>query len=99
MDSIYCEAAQDNYRKVKTENEVLKEKVDVLFKLGRSYINKSKQSTKFDDASHSTQDTATEEEIVIDDTGNYKKVFFHRGVHRSSRDIRQSERLDRGHNW
>ena len=51
-------AAQDNYRKVKTENEVLKEKVDVLFKLGRSYINKSKQSTKFDDASHSTQDTA-----------------------------------------
>ena len=34
--------ANDNYRVVKTENEVLKERVDVLFKLGRSYLNNSK---------------------------------------------------------
>lgn len=35
--------AHDNFRTVKAENEVLKEKVDVLFKLGRSYINNSKK--------------------------------------------------------
>ena len=34
--------AHDNYRTVKAENEELKEKVDVLFKLGRSYINNRK---------------------------------------------------------
>ena len=32
--------ANDKYRTVKAENEELKEKVDVLFKLGRSYINR-----------------------------------------------------------
>ena len=32
--------ANDNLRIAKAENEELKEKVDVLFKLGRSYINK-----------------------------------------------------------
>ena len=38
--------SEENYRKVKTENEVLKEKVDVLFKLGRSYINNATKDTK-----------------------------------------------------
>ena len=33
--------ANDKYRMVKAENEALKEKVDVLFKLGRSYINRN----------------------------------------------------------
>ena len=32
--------ANDKFRNVKAENEELKEKVDVLFKLGRSYINR-----------------------------------------------------------
>ena len=32
------------YRQAKADNEVLKEKVDVLFKLGRSYINRSEQN-------------------------------------------------------
>ena len=32
--------AHDKFRTVKAENEELKEKVDVLFKLGRSYINR-----------------------------------------------------------
>ena len=32
--------ANDKYRTVKAENEELKEKIDVLFKLGRSYINR-----------------------------------------------------------
>ena len=31
--------ATDMYAAAKAENEVLEEKVDVLFKLGRSYIN------------------------------------------------------------
>ena len=33
--------ANDNYVVVKSENEILKEKIDVLFKLGRSYLNNS----------------------------------------------------------
>ena len=32
--------ANDKFRTVKAENQELKEKVDVLFKLGRSYINR-----------------------------------------------------------
>ena len=35
--------ANDKFRNVKAENEELKEKVDVLFKLGRSYINKKER--------------------------------------------------------
>ena len=35
--------AKDKYRAVKAENEELKEKVDVIFKLGRSYINRRKK--------------------------------------------------------
>ena len=38
--------AYDNYTTIKAENEVLKEKVDVLFKLGKSYINNAKNSQK-----------------------------------------------------
>ena len=34
--------ANDKFREIKTENEELKEKVDILFKLGRAYINKKK---------------------------------------------------------
>jgi uncharacterized C2H2 Zn-finger protein len=36
--------ANDNYTVIKTENEVLKERVDILFKLGQSYIEKSNTS-------------------------------------------------------
>ena len=36
--------ANDRFRVVKAENEELKEKVDVLFKLGRSYINRKESS-------------------------------------------------------
>ena len=36
--------ANDNYVVAKAENEALKEKVDVLFKLGRSYINNTKKN-------------------------------------------------------
>ena len=41
--------ANDNFTVIKAENEVLKEKVDVLFKLGRSYLNnmqKPKEDSK-----------------------------------------------------
>ena len=50
--------ANDNYRVVKTENEVLKERVDVLFKLGRSYLNNTK-----------SKETDKEEEIETIDDG------------------------------
>ena len=34
--------ANDNFRDVKQENEILKERVDILFKLGKSYLEKDK---------------------------------------------------------
>ena len=34
--------SNDNYERAQSENEILKEKVDVLFKLGRSYLNNTK---------------------------------------------------------
>ena len=38
--------ANDKYRQVKAENEELREKVDILFKLGRSYINNKEECSK-----------------------------------------------------
>ena len=60
-----CEAklilANDNYIVIKTENEVLKEKVDVLFKLGRSYLNKSKLCNKNSDEENKDEVKENEE--------------------------------------
>ena len=39
-------SANDKLERILSENEVLKEKVDVLFKLGRSYINNSNSNQK-----------------------------------------------------
>ena len=36
--------ANDNHARMMSENEVLKEKVDVLFKLGRSYLNRENKN-------------------------------------------------------
>ena len=38
--------ANDKYRAAKAENEELKERVDILFKLGRSYINRTDNNKK-----------------------------------------------------
>ena len=54
--------ANDDYDVVKSENEVLKEKVDVLFKLGRSYINNSRKVNKTE---HINVQAAQEDEIEV----------------------------------
>ena len=51
---------EETFRKVIGENEVLKEKVDILFKLGRSYINNATKSQKSD-----SKTTTQEEEIEV----------------------------------
>ena len=56
--------ANDGYRVIKTENEVLKERVDVLFKLGRSYLNNSTKNEKKNE---------TAEEIVVEDIETTRK--------------------------
>ena len=53
--------ATDNYTAIKAENEVLKERVDILFKLGRSYLNK----TIIEDKKHQTEDDKIE---VVEET-------------------------------
>ena len=52
--------ATDNYTVVKTENEVLKERVDILFKLGRSYLDRT-ATTKNNEISGSIDNERNEE--------------------------------------
>ena len=56
--------ANDNYEKIQSENEILKEKVDVLFKLGRSYINNSKQKENNSVSESKNSDTVKEIDVI-----------------------------------
>ena len=64
--------ANDDYNVVKTENEVLKEKVDVLFKLGRSYIENCVKKKTPGRGIDEVQEVQTEEiqEVPITDEAN-----------------------------
>ena len=53
--------ANDKFRTVKEENEALKEKVDVLFKLGRSYIDRNEKNEARNDKKESPRSPAEEE--------------------------------------
>ena len=57
--------ANDNYDVVKSENEVLKEKVDVLFKLGRSYINNKSKQDNANNREHINVQETKEDEIQV----------------------------------
>ena len=70
--------ANDRYRVVKADNEELKEKVDILFKLGRSYINRKENTTDELDTETNVQknkDTPNAnnedliETVIIEETG------------------------------
>ena len=58
--------ANDDNEKLKAENEILQEKVDVLFKLGRSYINNSKQKETRDAIEGKNGNCDKEKEEVIE---------------------------------
>ena len=66
--------AYDNYTTIKAENDVLKDKVDVLFKLGRSYINRKESSVntekreKPNEAKEDDIETVTIEDVIDDDS-------------------------------
>ena len=67
--------SHDNFEIVQAENEILKEKVDVLFKLGRSYINNATKETAKEGKSPKKNPVAPQdkepeivEEITIDET-------------------------------
>ena len=67
--------ANDKLRVTKTENEELKEKVDVLFKLGRGYINKYERKSSPDVPNNQVTsedriETVDIEEVIIDEGGN-----------------------------
>ena len=59
--------ANDKYRTVKAENEELKEKVDVLFKLGRSYINRKEKPDKEEKKETPKTPEETVETVTIED--------------------------------
>ena len=65
--------ANDNYRVVKTENEVLKEKVDVLFKLGRSYLNNAENKKK-NDGQREVDETEKIETVMVEDIAETEGV-------------------------
>ena len=58
--------ANEKYRITLEENEVLKEKVDVLFKLGRSYINKA--------SCNKPEDTNKEEVIEVENANKISET-------------------------
>ena len=73
--------ANDNLTVTMAENEVLKEKVDVLFKLGRSYLNreiegkekiKDKNDQKSDD-DEDIQEVGAETEVTDEDLSAWTK--------------------------
>ena len=86
-----CEAklieAENKLRVTKAENEELKEKVDVLFKLGRSYINKKEKhpptetedkntdnkSSREDEIETVSVEEITIEEVTEEDLQSWKK--------------------------
>ena len=68
--------ANDNFTVIKAENEVLKEKVDVLFKLGRSYLNnmqkpKEDSKTKVDNEKDNDSDYI---EVIENDDENIESL-------------------------
>ena len=59
--------ANERVRMVKSENEELKEKVDVLFKLGRSYINRKDNqaiTVTNEEEKEKTENRKSEEDII-----------------------------------
>ena len=71
---IKLDEVTEKYREAKIENEELKEKVDILFKLGRGYISKAESL----DGKNGNQDSGEEaegnKETVIDITEEQDKV-------------------------
>ena len=56
--------ANDKFRDAKAENEELKEKVDILFKLGRSYINRNKNDQQEERSKLPRKDEVDEAETI-----------------------------------
>ena len=65
--------ANDNYRVIKTENEVLKEKVDILFKLGRSYLNNAENKKK-NEGQREVDETEKIERATVEDREETEEV-------------------------
>ena len=63
----------DNYRVVKTETEVLKGKVDVLFKLGRSYLN-NVENKKKNEVQREVEETENIESASVEDREETEEV-------------------------
>ena len=70
--------ANDNFTVMKAENEALKEKVDVLFKLGRSYINNVKKNTNESQGqknkTNTAENTAENIDVIEDDEDNFEDL-------------------------
>ena len=66
-------AANDNYTVLKAENEVLKEKVDILFKLGRSYLDRNNAANNTEEKKEDN-DEEIEVEVIDEDTENIESL-------------------------
>ena len=65
--------ANDKYRAIKAENEELKEKVDILFKLGRSYINRNEDKQNKEKPSPLTENDDVETVDIEEENSNDEK--------------------------
>ena len=66
--------ANDNFTVAKAENEALKEKIDVLFKLGRSYINCAKKSANESNEQKEKTNDAENIEVIEDNDDNIEDL-------------------------
>lgn len=59
---------------MKAENEVLKERVDILFKLGRSYLDRNNAANNTDEEKKEDSDEEIEVEVIDEDTENIESL-------------------------
>ena len=74
-------AANDNYTVLKAENEVLKERVDILFKLGRSYLDRNNAANNTDKEKKEDSDEEIEVEVIDEENESCVIINFAESIH------------------
>ena len=64
--------ANDNFTVIQAENEVLKEKIDILFKLGRSYLNRNTSTNKNEERNEENEED--EIEVIEEEADNIESL-------------------------
>ena len=66
--------ANDNQTRMMSENEVLKEKIDVLFKLGRSYLNRENRNMEKETVTEANAEEDDEIQVIEENVENVENL-------------------------